>query len=212
MSGAPVRRDPAALRSQPARDGTEFHPTPSCLAGALTAYVLPSLPAGPIWECAAGAGALVHAMRAAGYTVAAATDLVPRGADIGRLDFLHDEPPADGLVAVTNPPHSAKLLNPFLTRGLRLLDRNRITGLVLLLRLDHLMAGGRVGALNHAASITHCSWRARWLKGTKGNPRWTYLWVTWLPGHDGPTEARFLLPAHRRGDLLESSVARARPV
>jgi hypothetical protein len=110
-------------------------------------------------------------------------------------------------IAITNPPHSDRLLNPFLCRGLQLLDSGQIRALVLLLRLDHLMAANRAAAFNRAASILHCSWRARWLAGTKGNPRWTHLWCTWLPDHAGPPAARFLLPQHRRGDLLAGGAA-----
>jgi hypothetical protein len=41
------RRQDAALRPQPSRDGADYWPTPASLIGALIAHVLPTLPAGP---------------------------------------------------------------------------------------------------------------------------------------------------------------------
>ena len=57
------RRQDAALRPQPSRDGADYWPTPASLIGALIPHVLPTLPAGPVWECAAGDGRLAAAMR-----------------------------------------------------------------------------------------------------------------------------------------------------
>jgi hypothetical protein len=198
---APLR-DPAALRPQPSRDGTEFHPTPDCLIAAAINHVLPTLPQAPtIWECAAGDGRLARAIAATGRTVIA-TDLTPRSPDVLVRCFITGAVPPGCPLAITNPPHSDKLQTPFMVRGLQLLDRGEISGLTLLFRLDHLMAVERAYAFNRAAHLLHCSWRARWILGTKTQPRWTYLWGTWLPGHTGPPVVRFLRPAHRRGDLL----------
>jgi hypothetical protein len=52
--------------------------------------VLPKLPAGIIWEAAAGSSHLVGPLRKAGREVVA-TDLYPDRADIERLDFLHGQ-------------------------------------------------------------------------------------------------------------------------
>jgi hypothetical protein len=72
------RRDRAALRPQPARNGTEFHPTPDPLIDALIEYMLSLLPLEPaIWECAAGDGRLASAIAATGRHVVA-TDIAPR--------------------------------------------------------------------------------------------------------------------------------------
>jgi hypothetical protein len=122
----------AALRSQPARDGTEYHPTPDCLIAAAIDYVLPALPQEPmIWECAAGDGRLARSITATGRTVLA-TDLVPRSPDVLLRCFITGSPPLGCPIAMTNPPHSDKLLTPFMARGLQLLDRGQISGLVLL--------------------------------------------------------------------------------
>ena len=188
-------RDPAALRAQPKRNGSDFWPTPRCLTRALIEHVLPDLPRAPIWECAAGDGRVAESMRTAGYSVFA-SDIEPRGEGIERRDFLRDEPPHLGLIAVTNSPFG-KHLTLFITRGLRLLDQGGIEGLVLLVRHDALMAQERVDAFNRAASVLHCSWRAVWIEGSRGNPRWTCSWLTWLPGHTGPAAVRWLLPQQK---------------
>jgi hypothetical protein len=87
----------------------------------LTRHVLPLLPKGPIWEPAAGNGALVDALVRAGRHVVA-TDIDPQRHDIARLDFLNDElPPATrGAILATNPPF--RLTDRFLERALGLLD------------------------------------------------------------------------------------------
>jgi hypothetical protein len=86
----------------------------------LTRHVLPLLPKGPIWEPAAGNGALVDALVRAGRHVVA-TDIDPQRHDIARLDFLNDElPPATrGAILATNPPF--RLTDRF-ERALGLLD------------------------------------------------------------------------------------------
>jgi hypothetical protein len=172
------RKDPMAARGQPKRSGPDFWPTPECLIAAASEYVLPSLPPSPIWECAAGDHRLARAL---GATIA--TDKFPQDGTVA-LDFLTDPPPAAGLVAFTNPPYhsSAK----FIQRGLQLLDTGALDGLVLLLRHDHFMAGGKVEALNRAILEVHCNWRPRWIPETVGNPRWAFAWVYWGEGKRQP--------------------------
>ena len=80
----PMRsRDPAPLLPQPARTGTDWHPTPPCLILALTRFVLPGLPPGPVWEPCAGDGRLARAIEAEGRRVIA-TDIAPRCAVVAR--------------------------------------------------------------------------------------------------------------------------------
>jgi hypothetical protein len=188
-------RTDAALRPQPKRDGPDFWPTPDCLTGALVKYILPALPLAPIWECAAGDGALVRALEAAGRTVIA-TDLYTTG-----HDFLATPPPPDCYSLITNPPHN--LLNEFLNRTLELLEApdNSLTMTTLLLRWDHLMAGTRgTTALQRAYRILVCAWRPTWIPGTTGNPRWISTWITWLRGYRGPPVTRWVTQdkAHRQ--------------
>jgi hypothetical protein len=164
----------------------------------LTDFVLPELNNKLIWECCAGDGRLAQAMRTAGYTVLA-SDIKPRGAGIARRDFLLDEPPQVGLVSVTNPPYNHKLL--FLARGLQLLDRGAIAGLVFLIRWDAFMAAELADVFNRAAQVLTCCWRPVWIAGSKGNGRWSNAWVCWLPDHRGPPAIRWLQPGRRRRQL-----------
>jgi hypothetical protein len=196
MTATPLLGDPAAYRPHPARDGADFWPTSACVCRALTQHILPALPLVPVWECAAGDGRLARTIAMTGREVIA-TDLFPQSffARIARHDFLHDDPPkvALGACAITNPPRSR--LTEFIARGLQLLDCGQIGGLVLLMRLDHLQAGGRVEALNRATWEVHCNWRPIWLTGISGNPRWSSQWIVWL---DAPRRAPLYL---RQADL-----------
>jgi hypothetical protein len=177
------------------RPGTDYWATTQCLIAALIEQVLRTLPPAPVWECAAGDGRVAYAMRAAGRVVLA-SDIEPRRPDIERRDFLHDDPPQHGLIAITNPPFAR--LNRFLARGLQLLDTGKLTGLVLLVRWDALATAGRASAFNRAADILSCCWRPLWIEGSSGGGRWTNAWITWLPGHMGPPVTRFLRPERQR--------------
>jgi hypothetical protein len=178
--GARSYQTDAALRPQPRRSGPDLWPTPPSLIRALINHVVPRLPDGPIWECAAGQGDLAAALGNAGRQVIA-SDL--HG---GRsVDFLQSDPPARPLAAiVTNPPFFA--LDAFIARGLRHLDEDAAESLVLLVRDDALMAGGRAAALNRAAFMLGCSWRARWIADSTQSPRWAFTWIVWHAGSGGP--------------------------
>jgi hypothetical protein len=174
-------RDPAALRPQPARTGTDWHPTPACLTLALTRFVLPTLPPGPVWEACAGDGRLARSIEAEGRQVIA-TDIDPRAQCVARHDFRADLPAGTrGALLITNPPWARGLLDPFIGRGLALLDLGVLRAMALLLRPDKLFAATRVDALNRAAALWHCNWRPVWIEGSKGNPRWPAVWGVWLP-------------------------------
>jgi hypothetical protein len=188
--------DPSAYRPQPGRDGVDHWRTPACMIRALTRFVLPvASDAGrlSIWEPGAGEGAIADALDGEGWPVVA-TDLAPRRADIGRLDFLHEAPPPATRDAVlcTNPPFRDPLLNQFIVRGLALLDQGSLQRAVLLLRIDHLAAAGRVAVFNRAAAIWICCWRPRWILGSTGNGRWSFAWVRWNRDNSGPPVTRFL--------------------
>jgi hypothetical protein len=81
---------------------------------------------------------------------------------------------------VTNPPGSQ--LTAFINRGLELIDRGDTAGVVMLLRTDHAQATTRIGAFSRATLEIRCNWRTLWVRGTKGNPRWSHHWFVWLPG------------------------------
>jgi hypothetical protein len=162
----------AALRPQPKRSGLDNWATPACLLAALVYDVLPTLPDGPVWEPAPGAGALADAITATGRTVITTSD-----------DFLHHPLPDRVRILATNPPfnqHSA-----FIQRALYLLDSNELDAAVLLFRHDHLQSESRtpphcrLEALQRSTQIFVCPWRPTWIAGTAGNGRWSFSWVLW---------------------------------
>ena len=99
-----VNADRAARRPAPHRDDIDLWPTPPCLTAALVEHVLPRRP-GLIWECAAGDGHLVDALRRDGRVVIA-SDIVRQLDGFLQLDFINDPPPGRtrGALLVTNPP------------------------------------------------------------------------------------------------------------
>jgi hypothetical protein len=129
--------------------------------------------------------------------VVLASDLYPRCSGVARCDFLHDPVPeaARGSVAVTNPPFNA--LDPFIARGLELLDRGLLSGLALLVRSDAPFTDGRATAFNRASHEFACCWRPTWIAGTKGNGRWSACWFVWRADRSGPRITRSL----RRADV-----------
>ena len=201
-----IRRDPTSLRPQPRRDGHDFWATPECLTGALIRHVLPSLQPNPIWEFAAGDGRLAQPLRVAGYTVLA-SDIAPCGEEIERRDFLRDEPPQTGIIAVSNPPFNQ--INRFLARILHLIDCGALSGGVMLVRWDALTAATRADAFNRARDVWVCCWRPVWVAGTTGNGRWSNAWVSWLPHHPGPPVTHWLLPEQKQRQTTLSIAAEA---
>jgi hypothetical protein len=175
----------AALRPQPKRDGPDHWSTPDCLAAALVTHILPSLPRAPIWEPAAGDGALVRAIEAAGNRV------FPTDISTGQ-DFLTSSPPSVCQSLVTNPPFNR--LDQFLQRAVSLVDSpdNSLIAAVLLLRWDALPAGGRALVLQRARQVHVCTWRPRWIADSTTSPRWSFCWVTWRRGSSGPPTLHFV--------------------
>ena len=206
------RCDPAALRPQPKRTGPDHWATPACLRDALIHHVLPSLPSGPLWECAAGNQVLAKELlgNSAIPREIFATDLHWEKS----TDFLTAPPPHQPLGAiVTNPPFS--LLDEFIARGLRHLDTGAARSLVLLWRWDHPMAACRGPAILRAATIHLCQWRPQWLPEKKANGRWAFAWLTWRADYGGPP---VMLPVqrsitttqgrHENGSLGNAALAR----
>jgi hypothetical protein len=181
-------RTDAALRPQPRRSGPDSWATPACLLRTLVEDLLPQLPPGRVWEPAAGAGGIATALRAAGSEVIATDAYADDPAE--RRNFLTNPAPCRGLAAiVSNPPFHA--LDPFVARGLALLDAGATASVVWLFRWDHLTAAGRTPALNRASEIRLCTWRPRWIADSTTSPRWSFCWITWRADHAGP-------PVHAR--------------
>jgi hypothetical protein len=169
----------AALRPQPKRDGPDHWSTPDCLTTALVKYILPSLPKAPIWEPAAGEGALVRTIEATGHRVFA-SDITDG------QDFLDSPPPHLCQSLITNPPFNQ--LDQFLNRAVLLVDSpdNSLIAAVLLLRWDALTARVRSPVLRRARQVHECNWRPRWIADSTTSPRWSFCWVTWRRGCSGP--------------------------
>jgi hypothetical protein len=183
-------RDPAPLRPTPARAGLDQQwITPVCLCSCLVERVLPTLDStSPIWEGAAGNGAIVDAVRATGREVIA-TDIAPRRADIGQLDFLKDPPPTEAIggILATNPPFARSGLGDlFLARAMALLEAGDLSAVVFLQRGDASSTDGRAELFNRSAAEYRCNWRARWIQGTTQGPRWWFAWHVWRSDHVGP--------------------------
>ena len=117
-----------------------MYETPGCAIRALLRIGELDWHSGAIWEPAAGRGALVRELRAAGYAVVAQDLVAYDGADPGietPLDFLMESASPAGVSAiVTNPPY--KSADAFIRHGLSL-------GLpvIVLLRLMALEGAGR---------------------------------------------------------------------
>src|SRR5262249_54716064 len=163
-------------------------PTPPELQTALIRYVLPLLPKDPIWECAAGDGALADALIQARRDVIQ-SDIDPQRRGITRLDFLKDDPPPTtrGSILVTNPPFNT--IDGFCKRALALLDAGHLRAVVLLYRADKANTQERIDVFNRASYELTITARTKWIPGSGGSeksPRWWFTWITWIAGKEGP--------------------------
>ena len=82
--------------------GLDFYPTPR---GAIDALMRIELLPGSIWEPAAGKGAIVEPLRAAGHTVIA-SDVCDYGCGYGAVDYFVAPLPAGVQGITTNPPYA----------------------------------------------------------------------------------------------------------
>jgi len=114
------------------RVARDLYPTPSWCIDALAAHV--DLNGAHVWECAAGRGHMVKALRAHGATVFA-SDVVRRHGLDQRLDFVSAETvcPARFDLIVTNPPFGSggRLALAFIEHGLDYLDARSMLALLL---------------------------------------------------------------------------------
>ncbi len=136
---SPARWRPAARA--PFKDrGHDLYETPGCATRALLRTGELDWHSGAIWEPAAGRGAIVRELRAAGHAVVAQDLVAYPDADPGILtpiDFqMESAPPAGVSVIISNPPY--KSADGFIRHGLSL-------GLpfIALLRLQALEGAGR---------------------------------------------------------------------
>jgi hypothetical protein len=141
-----------------------------------------------LWEPAAGPGAIVRVLRAAGHEVVAC-DLVDYGepTHFNRRDFLLEHKAPERCEAiVTNPPF--KLAEQFVTHALDLCPL-----VIMLLRLAFLESNrrtelleqrglARVHVFRKRLPMMH---RAGWT-GQRTNSGMAFCWMVWSRDHQGP--------------------------
>ncbi len=149
-----------------------------------------------LWECAAGPGAIVRPLRAAGHTVLA-SDLVDYGQPShfhGRDFLMEQSAPAGTQAIVTNPPF--KLADQFVAHALELCPL-----VIMLLRLAFLeserrrpiLDGGhlaRVHVFRNRLPMMHRDGYSR--TSRQGSSAIPFAWFVWDRAHTGPTELRRL--------------------
>jgi hypothetical protein len=165
--------------------GLDLYETPSVAVAALLRAE--QLPVGPIWECAAGRGAIVRALRARGHQVIA-SDVSDRGFHLDFVgDFLatHAAPKGCGCV-LTNPPFQSA--EPFVAHALSL-----VPTVFMLLRLAFLESERRTAILENSGLRAVHVFRRRlpmmhrdgW-NGNVASSAIPFAWYCWERGYAGP--------------------------
>ena len=164
--------------------GHDLYETPTVAVEALLR--VESLPY-HLWEPAAGRGAIVNVLRAAGHAVIA-SDLIDYGdsTHFPHRDFLTEPLPPGCEAIVTNPPF--QLAEEFVDHALELCPR-----VIMLLRLAFLESERRCAILeDRGLARVHVfrkrlpmMHRAGW-QGRKANSGMAFAWFVWDRGHAGP--------------------------
>jgi hypothetical protein len=159
-----------------ARLAQDAYYTPGWVVDALLDAV--DLP-GPIWECAAGSGQMVEALKARGFETFASD--IEHG-----VDFLQSESLPPGCRAiVTNPPFN--LAQQFIEHGLTL--TKPVGGTVaVLLKTDFDAAKTRQHLFGHCDIFEMklvLTRRIRWFADSKGSPSTNHAWFCWSWAHRG---------------------------
>jgi hypothetical protein len=167
-----------------ARQPHDLYETPAWVTQALAEHLrLPT--SAPIWEPAAGRGAMVRALEASGYTNVTGTDIS------AGFDFLKDWPNWPITSIITNPPFW--LAEQFVKRALDLTEP--FGGLTaMLLRVDFDSAVTRRPIFSECPAFAGklvLTRRIKWFDGPK-SPSENHCWFIWRWGHEGaPTIAYF---------------------
>jgi len=143
---------------------------------------------GPIWECAAGRGAIVRVLREAGHEVTG-SDLVDYGSPDSRggVDFLKEHHAPDGVQTVlTNPPY--RFAGEFVRHALGLVPH-----VVMLVRLAFLesqrrsdiLDDGRLARVYPFKNRLPMMHRDGW-EGPKASNSMAFAWLVWDADHRGP--------------------------
>jgi len=156
--------------------------------------ISPSIGLQACWECAAGAGHMVHGLKKY-FRVVAASDVRDYGAGFHVLDFLcyPRSPRGDDRPdwVVTNPPfvHAQE----FVERGLQIAR----VGVAMLCRLALLESVGRFDLMSRLTVLAPFSERVPIQLGSWDPDLSTataYAWFVWLVDHRAPTVVRMIPP------------------
>lgn len=166
-----------------------------------------------LWEPAAGRGAIVRPLRAAGHLVVA-SDLIDYGGEpftppgyLGR-DFLKEtKAPAGTEAIVTNPPYH--LAEAFVRHALKLSPLTimllRLAFLESVRRSDILEGAGlaRVHVFRKRLPMMH---RDQW-KGPRASSGIAFAWFVWDRQHTGPTTLHRVSWHDGHGSVREAATA-----
>jgi hypothetical protein len=153
-----------------------------------------------IWEPAAGRGAIVDVLRAAGHDVIAAdiADYGVPGQATGRDFFLETEAPAGIDTIVTNPPYrdGAAFVRHALTLCPRVIFLLRLAFLESTSRTDILDEGGKLARVYIFRNRLPMMHRDGWA-GPRATNAIPFMWAVWDRDHVGlPTIRRISWVAH----------------
>lgn len=181
--------DPAMVGSNFDRVENDFYPTPDWVTRAfitqcLSGYI--SQDHSTFWEPACGEGHISEVIKELyPNSIVMSTDIVNRGYDdqIQCVDFLKfSEPLNPYTTIITNPPYG-KLLDPFIAKGLELIDAcNGILALLMRNEVDSASSRQNYFHLNSFfAEKFVLLKRPRWVEYKPGDaaPRHNYSWFVW---------------------------------
>jgi hypothetical protein len=172
--------------------GADLYETPPEAVDAL--LKVETLPAGAIWECACGPGAIARVLRDAGHQVWS-TDLVDYGSpdqDQSGIDFLMEHGSAPFYIGsiLSNPPY--KLADHFVRHALLLCPR-----VIMLLRLAFLESERRSAILESGWLRRVHVFRKRLPRmhrhgwdGPRASSSIAFAWFVFDRTNPGPTELR----------------------
>jgi hypothetical protein len=163
----------------------DHYPTPAWVIDALAEHV--DVGGKTIWECAAGGGHMVEALKAAGAAKVWATDVASYGYPLDEiLDFVTGPPPNLRFdMIITNPPWGAggKLAVKFIESGLLRIARGGALALLLSADFDSATLRPRLFRdCNHFLGKVVLTRRIVWLKradGKREQPKENAAWYLW---------------------------------
>jgi len=187
--------DPAMVKSGYDREPGDFYATPEWCTEVLLRHVEFD---GPVWEPAAGDGAMWRVLRGTITSHVLASDIAPHGAGgygVDKFDFF-DVPPWSHRVVehvITNPPYN--LAREFIERAL-VVTGPSMGKVAMLLRNEYDCAKTRrhlFGECPQFALKIVLTKRPVWFpdREKKASPRHNFAWYVWDWKHTGPAEIRY---------------------